>query len=151
MDETIQARILEAIALIASTPGYGDVASRLARKLERDALRFVPHLIDRGQASLLGKILLGPEALEGGLVSLAQTLVHEEYHARQNPLEKTSSFWLGVATGAPAMRRYERPAYRAAVSFLAAVADAFPAQAAAARAEAQAVAQSFQQHYRAPL
>jgi hypothetical protein len=47
--------------------------------------------------------------------------VHEANHLRQNPLLKTVSFWGGVVTRTPGMRRYEQPAYQAAVDFLEAV------------------------------
>jgi hypothetical protein len=133
-----------AIALIAATPGYDDVARDLRRLLERGKIRFVPALEDRAHAGLTGTITLGPEALEASALGLAETLVHEHFHLRrQSHLAKTVSFWRGVLTGAPVMRAYERPAYAAALDFLRAVERAFPEQAADARREQTEVAAAF--------
>lgn len=138
-----EARIAEAIALIASVPGYAPVAERLQRR----AIRFVPDLLDRGEARLDGVILIGPEALFAGPIGLAETLVHEEFHTRQSPLLKTHSFWSGVFTRTPVMARYERPAYEAAARFLEALALARPEHAEEARAEAELVRSSYTTFY----
>jgi hypothetical protein len=111
-------------------------------------LQFIPTLEDRGQATLGGRILIGPEAIYSSPLSLAETLVHEQWHLRrQPPLEKTASFWIGIATGKPVMRRYETPAYQAALRFLAAVEMAIPELAAEARSEQEAVRESFAANY----
>jgi hypothetical protein len=136
-------KIAEALALVGSVPGYGEIA----RNLSQRTVRYVPTLEDRGQATLRGVILIGPEALEGSLIGLAQTLVHEEFHTRQNHFLKTHSFWSGVFTRTRVMARYERPAYQAALEFLAALAVAFPEHADEARAEANAVRTSYQIFY----
>ena len=128
-----------AIALIASVPGYEGVGESLVRR----RVSYVPTLEDRGQATLTGVILIGPEALEGSLVGLAETLVHEEFHTRQNPFLKTHSFWSGVFTQTPVMARYERPAYGAAISFLEALARSQPALAQEALSEAELVRASY--------
>ncbi|WP_309688567.1 hypothetical protein [Armatimonas sp.] len=135
--------ITEAIALIARVPGY----KAIARNLTRRTVRYVPTLIDRGQATLMGVILIGPEALLGGVVGLAETLVHEEFHTRQNHLLKTHSFWSGVFTRTPVMARYERPAYQAALDFLAVLAATCPEYASEALAEADAVRTSYTAFY----
>jgi hypothetical protein len=115
-------------------------------------LQFVPTLEDRGQATLAGRLLVGPEAVFSSVVSLAETLVHEHWHLRrQPPLEKTASFWIGVATGKPVMRRYEMPAYISALAFLAAVEAAFPAIAEEAQSEQEMVRASFATFYGGPL
>lgn len=138
------ARVREAVALIARTPGYAGVAADLAGWIARERVRFVPALEDRGQATLTGRLLLGPEALSGHALGLAETLVHEHFHLRrQTPLAKTASFWGGALTGRPVMRAYEAPAYRAALEFLAAVGAALPEWSAAARAERDAVLATF--------
>ena len=139
--ETLE--VAQAIALIARVPGYEDTAQNLKRR----TVRYVPELGDRGQATLTGVILIGPEALLGGVVGLAETLVHEEFHTRQNPFLKTHSFWSGVFTRTPVMARYERPAYQAALDFLGALAAACPEYAGEALAEAQAVRASFTAFY----
>ena len=138
--------ISKALALIARVPGYEGVAQNLSRR----TIRYLPTLTDRGQATLTRVILVGPEALLGGVVGLAETLVHEEFHTRQSPLLKTHSFWSGVFTRTPVMARYERPAYQAALAFLAALAAAFPEHADEAHAEAEAVRASFTAFYEAP-
>jgi hypothetical protein len=139
-----EVRLAEAIALIASVPGYEPIAQNLTRR----TVRYEPTLEDRGQATLTGAVLIGPEALLGGVVGLAETLVHEEYHTRQNHLLKTHSFWSGVFTKTPVMARYERPAYQAAADFLEALARAQPAHADEARAEAELVRASYRALYR---
>jgi hypothetical protein len=144
-------RIEAALALIRATPGYAGVADDLARLRDRGAIRFSPRLPDRAHAGLTGTITLGPESLEGDVVGLAETLVHEHYHLRrQNPLAKTLSFWKGVARRSPVMRDYERPAYQAAVDFLRAVERSAPEHAASAVAERGAVAEAFAAHYGVP-
>lgn len=139
--------VTAALDLIARTPGYEETAHQLEVRRERGRLRIDPDLIDRAQATLTGTILLGPESLEGDTLGLAQTLVHEHYHLRQNPFEKTVSFWQGVALRRPVMRRYERPAYEAALRFLEAVARAFPDLAGKARREAEEIRATFEVHY----
>jgi hypothetical protein len=143
----IQPQITEAMALIASVPGYASVAERLTRR----TIRFVPTLIDRGEARLSGVILIGPEALLGSTIGLAETLVHEEFHTRQNPLLKTHSFWSGIFTKTPVMARYERPAYQAALDFLSALAVAHPQLTAEASAEAEAIRASFLTNYQSAI
>ena len=133
----------EAIRLIEHVPGYTLTARELADLLSRGGIRFVPTLPDRGQATLIGIILLGPEPFEGHILGLAETLVHEAFHRHQFPLLKTASFWAGVATRTPVMRRYERPAYEATMRFLETVESAFPELAEAARQEREAVAATF--------
>ncbi len=141
-----------AITLVAQTLGYETVGTDLLRLLQSEKLQFVPTLEDRGQATLGGRLLIGPEALYSGLVGLAETLVHEHWHLRrQLPLEKTAPFWIGVATGKPVMRRYEAPAYRAALNFLAAVESTFPALASEARSEQEIIRASFADFYGGPL
>ena len=145
-------RVRDAIALIASVDGYADVARDLAALDDAGRIRYVPRLADRAHAGLTRRVALGPEAIDGGPVGLAETLVHEHWHLfRQHPLHKTASFWAGVATGTPVMARYERPAYRAALAFLDALARRHPETAATAHAEARAVALSFAAEYRLPL
>jgi hypothetical protein len=145
-------RLQNAVSLIAATPGYQSVGEDLYQLLMQGKLQFHPALGDRGQATLGGRLLIGPEALYSSPVSLAETLVHEHWHLRrQPPIEKTASFWLGVATGKPVMRRYELPAYQAALRFLAAVEATFPALAAEARSEQEAVRESFAASYTGTL
>jgi hypothetical protein len=61
----------------------------------------------------------------------------------QNPLLKTASFWGGVLTRTPVMRRYEQPAYQSAVDFLEAVRRTHPHLADEAQAEQNAIRQVF--------
>ena len=138
--------LVEALALIASVPGYDGVAAELSELRARGKLR-VANISDRGQASVWGTITLGPEAFEGGAVGLAETLVHERFHLTQFPLSKTVSFWSGVFTRTPVWRRLERPAYRAALEFLGALAAARPELADECFTEAEAVRASFLAHY----
>lgn len=148
LPEPHRRRVLDAVALIAEVEGYHTVAQDLAALLESGRIRFWPALTDRAHAGLTRRITLGPEAVEGGVVGLAETLVHEHWHLfRQIPLHKTASFWAGVATGTPVMARFERPAYRAAFDFLEALARQRPETEAIARAEAQAIAVAFEQEY----
>ena len=110
------ARIKEAIDLVAQTPGYMEIARDLLLLQSRGRIRYVPEMTDRAHAGLTGSLTLGPEALWGSVLSLAETLVHEHYHLRrQGHLAKTLSFWRGVFTRSPTMRAYERPAYDAAL------------------------------------
>ncbi len=115
----------DALALIASVPGYGAVVGSLHEKRSAGKLR-LEDIEDRGSASALGVIRIGPEALSDGPVALAATLVHEQFHTTQFPLTKTASFWAGAITRTHVWRRLERPAYRAAVEFLQALARARP-------------------------
>ena len=148
-DETRRERLNAALALIASTPGYEVVAADLSRLHDRGRIRFAPDLADRAHAGLLGALTLGPEAFDdNSALGLAETLVHEHHHLfRQPPLLKTVSFWAGVATRTPTMARYERPAYDAALGFLAAVARAYPDLADEAAREASAVEATFAANY----
>lgn len=133
----------QAIEVVAATPGYASQALALRRLMTRERIRFHAGLGDRAQAGLTKIITLGPEAMESHPVSLAQTLVHELFHLHQNPFLKTVSFWSGVATRTPVMRRYEQPAYRAAYDFLEAVKNAQPHLAAIAQSEQDAIQQVF--------
>ena len=136
-----------ALNLIGAVPNYSQIATDLRKR----RILYNPNLPDRGQASLLGRITLGPEVLEGRpnevLVGVAGTLVHELYHCRQNPFLKTVSFWLGITTRTHPMRRYERPAYQAHSAFLMALAQSQPLLAEAAFLEQQAVHASFHAVY----
>ena len=133
----------DAIRIIRTTPGYASVAVTLAQMASENRIRLDPNLQDRAQAGLLGTITLGPEAVESSPLSLAETLVHEHYHLRQNPFLKTVSFWSGLATRTPVMKRYEQPAYQAAMDFLEAVKRARPSLANEAEAERTAIRQAF--------
>lgn len=137
----------ESLDLIAATPGYEAVAHRL----RRTSIRLLPSLPDRAQTGLWGHITLGPEPFTGtedrARVSLAGTLVHEHFHLRQNPLEKTASFWLGAWMRRHPMRRYEAPAYAAQQEFLHAFARHFPALQTIALAELEQVQAAFASHY----
>jgi hypothetical protein len=144
-------RVRQAVELVARTPGYESEASELADLLRRGRLRYAPELEDRALVTLTGVIKLGPEALDGSLVGLAETLVHERYHLHQPHLHKTASFWAGVATRTPVMRRYERPAYLAGLRFLQAVERAFPHLAETARGEQEDVAATFYAVFRVAL
>lgn len=139
--------VSDALDLIAAVPGYRDTARRLLRA----PLHLNPALADRAQTSLRGHITLGPEPFAGAgdaaRVSLAATLVHEHHHLRQHPLEKTASFWLGVARRRAPMRRYEAPAYAAQQQFLRALSRHFPALQEAANAELAQVQAAFAFHY----
>lgn len=136
-----------ALDLIAATPGY----EHAARRLRRARIRLDPGLSDRAQTSLGGQITLGPEPFAGtgdaARVSLAGTLIHEHFHLRQNPLEKTASFWLGIATRRHPMRRYEAPAYAAHLEFLRQLACAHPALEDEAHREINQVRAAFACHY----
>lgn len=142
-----------ALGILRATPGYARVALELAQLADEGRIHLDANLEDRAHAGLLGALTLGPEATGGSSLSLAQTLVHEHFHLRQNPLLKTLSFWIGVVQGAPVMQRYERPAYLAAHDFLEAVKleavkleavkRAHPGLVAEAEAEQSAISQVF--------
>ena len=151
LTEEQRGRVRAAIALVSRTPGYGVVGAGLTAHLAGDKIACDAALPDRAQAGLTGRIVLGPEAINAPTLSLAQTLVHEWHHVRQFPLEKTVSFWLGILTGRPVMRRYERPAYRAAIRFLDAVAGAFPALEENAHRERSAIEAVFDAEYGGPI
>jgi hypothetical protein len=137
----------EALRIIQTTPSYAEVAIELAQMNSANRIGLDPTLEDRTQASLLGSITLGLEAIESSPLSLAQTLVHEHFHLRQNPLLKTPSFWSGLLTGSHVMKRYEQPAYQAAFDFLEAVKRGEPALAPEAVAEQRAIQQVFSTEY----
>ena len=141
----------EALHLIRSTPGYTEVGVHLAQLASRGRIKVDLDLPDRARAGLLGTITLGPEAAESSVVSLAQTLVHEHYHGCQNPFLKTVSFWSGIVTRTPVMRRYEQPAYQAAVDFLEAVKQGHPHLTQEAVWEQEAVRQVFAADFGAAL
>lgn len=144
----LNAALAGALRIIGTTPGYEDVARDLTALYGRERIRFDAALEDRAHAGLLGAITLGPEAAAAGPLSLAQTLMHEHFHLRQqNPLEKTASFWRGVASRTEPMQRYERPAYRAAFDFLEAVKSAHSLLADEAAYEQDAIRQVFESSY----
>jgi hypothetical protein len=140
----------DALALIASVPGYEGVARSLRDKQTGGKLR-LEAIEDRGSASVLGVIRIGPEVLADGPVALAATLVHEHFHTTQFPLVKTVSFWVGAFTGTHVWQRLERPAYQAAVEFLETLALARPDLAAECGREIEATRASFQAFYNAAL
>lgn len=140
-------RLQEALRIIGSTPNYSEVAVELAQLASEDKVQFNPALADRAQATLLGSIMLGPEAMSSSPLSLAQTLVHEHFHLHQNPFLKTLSFWSGIVRGAPVMKHYEQPAYQAAQDFLEAVKRARPDLAVEAEGEQRAIQQVFKISY----
>lgn len=151
MNATDSPNFQSALQLIAATPGYEKTAHELKRLAQSGRMRFDASLEDRAQTGLLKTIVIGPEAMESSPLSLAQTLVHEQFHLHQNPLLKTVSFWSGVATRTSVMARYERPAYRAAWEFLQAVACAHPLLANAARAEQNAIRLVFENDFKLNL
>ena len=133
----------EALRLIRTTPGYIEIGVELAQRASENRIVVNRVLEDRAQTSLRGVIMLGPEAVQSTPLSLAQTLVHEHFHLHQNPLQKTSSFWLGALSRTATMRRYEQPAYQAAINFLEAVKRAHPYLRTEAENEQAAVRQVF--------
>ena len=134
-----------AIELIHSVHGYEAAADFLTCLHSQRRIRFDATLPDRAHAGLTRTITLGPEAVEGSTLSLAQTLVHEYFHLKhQHPLHKTVSFWSGVATRTPTMLRFERPAYQSAIDFLEAAKRAHPHLATEADAEERAIRQVFE-------
>ena len=138
-----------AISLIQSVPENSETAFRL-RSLR---ITYVPDLSDRAHTSLRGLIEIGPEALAGDVqppVGLAGTLVHEEFHTRQNPFLKTRSVYAGLFTRTHPMARYEWPAYRAQVSFLRRLAAVRPELSDVAMAEVEAVCASVYFNYGKP-
>lgn len=140
-----------ALRILRATPGYAPVALELAQLADEGRIHLDAALEDRAQAGLFGALTLGPEATGGSPLSLAQTLVHEHFHLRQNPLLKTLSFWSGVVQGAPAMKRYERPAYLAAHDFLEVVKRVCPELSTEAEAEQRAISQVFATTFGAAL
>jgi len=141
--------ISEAVDLVDSVPGYGKIAGRL-RRLRID---YLPSLPDRAHTTLRSKIIVGPRALlesDPTPFSLAGTLVHEEFHTRQNPFLKTASFWTGVATRSPVMARYEWPAYRAQTTFLRALAQSRPDLRDAIDREINAIVDAVYRYYGRP-
>lgn len=139
-----QALLQEALQIVRATPGYAAVSVELAQLAEEGKIDSDPNLEDRAEARLFGTLLLGPEAMHASPLSLAQTLVHEHFHLRrQNPFLKTLSFWRGVVTGTPVMRRYEQPAYQAAHDFLEAVKRSRPDLAGEVEFEQRAIRQVF--------
>jgi len=142
----------EALRLIRTTRGYAEIAVDLAQLASENRIRFNAGMEDRAQAGLLGTITLGPEAAEASALSLAQTLVHEHFHLRrQNPLQKTVSFWSGTFSRTPVMLRFEQPAYQAAVDFLRAVAASHPDLAGEAQNEQDEIRGAFQNDFGASL
>lgn len=135
--------VAAAIAVIRSVDPWQPVADRLARR----RIEFAPRLRDRAMVSFLGVIKIGPEAANSSLISLAGTLVHEEWHTRQPLLHRTWSFWRGVFTRQHPMKWLEWPAYNAQIAFLQ---DAFKFGVPEAGPEAIAVLQSFVNHYGSP-
>jgi hypothetical protein len=133
----------EALRIVRTTPAYAAVATELSQLASQGQIDFDPEIEDRAHAGLLGTLTLGPEALHASPLSLAQTLVHEHFHLRQNPFLKTLSFWSGVVTGMHVMRRYEQPAYRAAHDFLEVVKAVRPELASEAEFEQRAIRQVF--------
>lgn len=145
-----RAHVEIALQLLRAIPNYARIADELTSLAQSGRLRFDENLEERAYAvSLLGyqRVTLGPEVFDGSALSLAQTLVHERYHLRQNPLLKTVSFWCGIFTRTPVMRRYERPAYRAALQFLEAVAISQPGLRAQAEHESHAVRLVFESSF----
>lgn len=138
-----EATLQEALRIVRAAPGYAAVAVALSQMASEGQIDFDPNLDDRALAGLLGTLTLGPEAMHASPLSLSQTLVHEHFHLRQNPLLKTLSFWIGVASGTPVMRRYEQPAYQAAHDFLEAVKRVRPALVEEAEFEQRAIRQVF--------
>ena len=141
--------ISEAVDLVDSVPGYRIIAGHL-RRLRVD---YLPSLPDRAHTTMRSQIIVGPDALlesDKSLVSLAATLVHEEFHTRQNPFLKTASFWTGVVTRSHVMARYEWPAYRAQTSFLRALAHVRPDLSAAIEQEITAIIESAHRYYGRP-
>lgn len=138
----------DALRLIRSTRGYESVAIDLAQLWAGGKIRFNPELPDRANTELWGTITIGPEAASARPLSLAQTLVHEHHHLRhQHPLQKTASFWSGVASRTNPMRAYEKPAYQAALDFLDAVEQQHPNLALEARMEMVQAADAFESGY----
>lgn len=138
----------QALRIIRATRGYESVSADLAQLNADGKIRFNPDLQDRANTELWGAITLGPEAANARPLSLAQTLVHEHHHLRnQNPLQKTASFWSGVVSHANPMKNYEQPAYQAALDFLDAVETSIPELALEARMEMVQVADAFEGGY----
>ncbi len=151
MNATDVSNFQNALQLLAATPGYEKTARELQQLAQSGHLRFDASLQDRAQAGLLKTITIGPEAMASSPLSLAQTLVHEQFHLHQNPLLKTVSFWSGIGTRTPVMARYERPAYRAAWDFLEAAKSAHPHLASEARSEQNAIRIVFENDFKQNL
>jgi hypothetical protein len=143
LPDEIAAICTEAIDRIDRTPLFNETAARL----RLFPIRYIKDLDDRAQLSL-NAIFIGPKAVEGGPTSLAGTLVHEDWHRRQNPFLKTVSFWRGVFTRTHPMRLFEWPAYRRQIAFLRAAARAQIDP--GATGEAEQVLESFRRHYGEP-
>jgi len=142
----------EALRLIRTTRGYAEIGVELAQMASENRIRFDAGLQDRAQAGLLGTIMLGPEAAQSSALSLAQTLVHEHFHLRrQHPLQKTVSFWGGVLSRTPVMRRFEQPAYQAAIDFLRAAAASHPHLAGESQTEEAEIRGVFENSFGASL
>lgn len=142
-------KISDALKLIDSVPGYDQTAARLKGLV----IEYLPSLPDRARITLRSKIIVGPAAIvdgDDGPVGLAGTLVHEEFHARQHPLLKTASFWVGVFTRTPVMARFEWPAYYAQVDFLRALSTSRPDLAQAAGREIDAIIEAVHRYYGPP-
>ncbi|MGO8670738.1 MAG: hypothetical protein ACLQVD_05160 [Capsulimonadaceae bacterium] len=143
-------KIQAAVSLIRSVPGYAGTAARILRV----GVRYVPGLVDRGQTTLRGRILVGPQALGPSnwmepalLIGLCGTLVHEEYHTRQPLILKTVSTWAALLSGAHPMARYEWAAYDAQLGFLKALREARPDLTDLIRQEYAEVLRSAERHY----
>lgn len=108
-------------------------------------------LPDRARVTLRNTIILGPEALLSSPLSLAGTLVHEEFHTRQNPFHKTRSFWLGVFNRQHPMARYEWPAYHCQIRFLINLSQLLPDMNDQCINEAKLVLLSYISHYGEPI
>ena len=131
-----------ALDVIRSTYDYLDVSERILFR----RIYYSPKFIDRAEITLLGAIRVGPAACESA-VSLAGTLVHEEFHLRQPLLWRTWSFWRGIWRREHTMKWLEWPAYRQQISFLLAAArQGFPE----AGSEAREVLESFRFYYGEP-
>ncbi|MFM7323017.1 MAG: hypothetical protein ACKO5K_16075 [Armatimonadota bacterium] len=152
LDPERRLRVADAIARIGAVPGYASVARDLGALLDAGRIRHDPDLEDRAVVEWTGMVVLGEEPFQGASVGLEETLVHEHHHRkRQANLMKSASFWTGVVTKTPVMARYERPAYRAALDYLAAVGVARPDDRIDAEREAEAVRRTWEIVYRLPL
>jgi len=138
--------------MIRRTPGHTVVADDLEAWFASGDVIYEPNLPDRAQVTVLGILILGPEPFDPPLLGLAETLVHEHHHRfRQHHLQKTVSVWAGIATRTPAMARYERPAWRAALAFVHAVRQHQICNPADCDSEEFAIRTSWEIHYQIPL
>ncbi len=152
LDPSRRLRVADAIARIGSVPGYEHVSAQLTTLLESGHILHDSDLSDRAVVEWTGRMILGEEPFEGPRVGLEETLVHEHHHRhRQANLLKSASFWAGIATRTPVMARYERPAYRAALKYLAEVARSRPDDHDDALREANAVRRTWDIVYGMPL